>query len=221
MWLIITIATYFFAKSLVNKFNIQLIPPIIISLILLIVFLLLSETEYEVYYKQSHWLSMLLELGVVALSFPLYHQFRYISHHWKLLVITCLTISIMSMVISLTLANVMGADQTLMASMLSQFITTPMAVNVSESLGGEPSVTAIIVLFVGLFGSCVSYPIFHYLRIKTSISRGIPLGAASHVIGTARGMEHSSTDGAFSTVSLVLCGTFTSILSPLAWGCFF
>lgn len=89
---------------------------------------------------------------------------------------------------------------------------------ISEELGGEPAIAAILVLLAGLCGALFAYPIYKMLNIQHPIAKGLTLGTVSHALGTATAFEHSRRDAAFSSLALVLCGVITSIFAPMVMG---
>jgi putative effector of murein hydrolase len=122
--------------------------------------------------------------------------------------------SVMSMLTSSLIAVYMQADITLIASLLGKSVTTPIAMEVSSHLGGEPAIAAILVLIVGLFGAILAYPIYNLLNITHPIAKGLTMGTVSHALGTATCAEKDPQDAAFSSLALVVCGVITSILAP-------
>jgi hypothetical protein len=51
-----------------------------------------------------------------------------------------------------------GADPALLASIATKSITTPLAMSVSQSLGGIPAIAAAVVVVVGILGALMGYP---------------------------------------------------------------
>ena len=49
----------------------------------------------------------------------------------------------------------------------------------------------------------------HADRTAKGVARGVALGTSSHAIGTAKAMELGETEGAMSSLSIVICGIFT------------
>jgi putative effector of murein hydrolase len=87
--------------------------------------------------------------------------------------------SIMSMLTASMIAVSMQVDLELIASLLGKSVTTPIAMEVSSHLGGEPAIAAILVLIVGLFGAMFAYPIYNLLNITHPIAKGLTMGTVS------------------------------------------
>jgi predicted murein hydrolase (TIGR00659 family) len=169
---------------------------------------------YQTYFAQNEVINYLLGPAVVALAFPLYQQIGLIRSKWKTILTSCFVGSVLSMTFGTAIAFSMGADAQLAASILPKSVTTPIAMAVSHQIGGIPAITAVMVIMAGLFGSVVGYPLLKLLRIRPSIAKGLTMGTVSHALGTAKAAEENFQEGAFSSLALVICGVFTSILAP-------
>ncbi|RJX72935.1 LrgB family protein [Vibrio sinensis] len=214
MWLLVTIVVFFFARWLCKKCNTPIMNPLLVSLAILIPLLTLLHIPFETYYADNKWISYLLQPAVVALAYPLYEQIPQIRANWRIILLACGVGSVMSMLTTSLIAVYMKADITLIASLLGKSVTTPIAMEVSSHLGGEPAVAAILVLIVGLCGAIAAYPIYNILNITHPIAKGLTMGTVSHALGTATCAEKNGQDAAFSSLALVLCGVITSVLAP-------
>ncbi|MDN3679099.1 LrgB family protein [Vibrio tapetis subsp. quintayensis] len=214
MWLVITIAVFFFARAVSQKLKNPIMNPLVISVTIIICALLLLDIDFPTYYAEADSLSYLLQPAVVALAYPLYSQLPEIRTRWKIILLACSVGSIMSMLTSSLIAIYLNTDLTLIASLLGKSVTTPIAMEVSSNLGGEPAIAAIFVLIVGLFGAVFAYPIYNLVGITHPIAKGLTMGTVSHALGTSTCIEKDPRDAAFSSLALVLCGVITSILAP-------
>lgn len=82
-------------------------------------------------------------------------------------------------------------------------------------MGGIPSLTAAIVMAVGLIGAICGFKVLEIGRIRREESQGISMGTASHALGTSRAMEKGPSFGAFASLGLILNGVLTAILTPM------
>ncbi|GAM71648.1 lrgA-associated membrane protein lrgB [Vibrio sp. JCM 19236] len=180
--------------------------------------LIVFKVPYQTYFEGNSVLQLLLQPAVVALAYPLYEQLGEIRAKWKLILTTCIIGSVGSMLTAGLLAVWLGAESTLIASIMGKSVTTAIAMQISEELGGEPAIAAILVLLAGLCGALFAYPIYKMLNIQHPIAKGLTLGTVSHALGTATAFEHSRRDAAFSSLALVLCGVITSIFAPMVMG---
>jgi putative effector of murein hydrolase len=108
----------------------------------------------------------------------------------------------------------MGGSAQLAASIGPKSATTPIAMAISQRLGGLPAVTAILVIGTGVFGAIVARYLFGKMRIVSHEVQGFALGIASHGVGTARSFQVSPEMGAFAGLGMGLNGILTAILAP-------
>lgn len=113
------------------------------------------------------------------------------------------------------IARYFGADHTLIASLEPKSVITPIAMSIAGRCGGIPSIAAVVVILVGIFGGMVGPFILERLGISSRIARGLALGSAAHGIGTARTMELETIEGAISGLAIGLMGIMTAILVPV------
>ncbi|MDG3088020.1 CidB/LrgB family autolysis modulator [Vibrio hannami] len=214
MWLFVTLASFWVARLVSAKLNHPLANPLLISLFIVIPLLLITDTSYQTYYHDNEIFMYLLQPAVVALAYPLYEQAREIRANWKIIFLACGVGSVLSMFTASVIAVFLNTDIPLIASILGKSVTTPIAMEVSSHLGGEPAIAAIMVLIVGVFGAIFAYPIYNLVGITHPIARGLTMGTVSHALGTATCLEKNPKEGAFSSLALVLCGVITSFLAP-------
>ncbi len=214
MWLLLTIAVFFVARSLAIKINSPFANPLLISISIIIPTLVMLNVPYETYAADNEWINYLLQPAVVALAYPLYEQLPQIRANWRIIMLACGVGSVMSMLTAGIIAALMGADAPLIAALMGKSVTTPIAMEVASHLGGEPAIAAIMVLLVGVFGAIMAYPIYNMLNITHPVAKGLTMGNVSHALGTATCAERDQQDAAFSSLALVICGVITSILAP-------
>ena len=113
------------------------------------------------------------------------------------------------------LAEMFGASKEVVLSLAPKAVTTPIAMEISASLGGIPPLTAAVVVCTGIFGGLAGFRIVKLSRISSPIAEGLSIGTAAHAIGTSAAMERSDRYGAFSSLGLTLNGILTALLAPL------
>ncbi|MDO4430408.1 MAG: CidB/LrgB family autolysis modulator [Lonepinella koalarum] len=217
LYSILTLAVFFIAMQISKRLKSVLLNTFILTVLLLILVVLLGKIPYVDYMTGNTPLTNLLGLSVVALALPLYEQLRPIAAYWKsILLMTTLT-SFFAMASGAGLALWLGANPKIVATVISKSVTTPIAMAMSENLGGVPAVAAIGVILAGLQGSLLGYIILKKIGLKRSESMGLAIGAVSHALGTVSVMEQDRKAGTYSSISLVLCGIISSVLAPLVF----
>lgn len=210
----LTLLVFFGARKLAKRLKMPLLNPLLVSMVIIIPLLLLTNTPYAHYFAGSKILNDLLQPAVVALAFPLYEQLHQIRARWKSIISICFIGSITAMVSGTAIALWMGATPEIAASILPKSVTTPIAMAVATSIGGIPAISAVCVIFVGILGAVLGHALLNILKITTKASRGLAMGTASHALGTARCAEMDFQEGAFSSLALVICGIITSLTAP-------
>ena len=94
-------------------------------------------------------------------------------------------------------------------TLLPKSVTTAIGMGISEELGGYVSITATVIIITGILGNVIADALFKVFRITEPIAKGIALGTASHAVGTAKAIELGETEGAMSSLSIVVAGILT------------
>ena len=212
--LAITFGIYFFAKLLQKKTGLVLLNPILLTIAALIIFLKMTNISYETYNKGGYLIEFWLKPAVVALGVPLYLQLETIKKQLLPILLSQLAGCIIGIVSVVLIAKLMGASQEVILSLAPKSVTTPIAMEVARSLGGIPSLTAAVVVCVGLLGAILGLKTMKLMRVGSPIAQGLSLGTAAHAVGTSTAMDISSKYGAYASLGLTLNGIFTALLTP-------
>ena len=213
--LVLVVGIYLLSIKLHLKIRFPLLNPVLITILVLIGLLIILDVPYATFKKSSQMINFLLGPSVVALGYILHKQIHYLKGN-VVSVLTSITVgAIVGIASILLIGKLFGADQTLIASLAPKSVTTPIAMALSESNGGIPALTAVIVVVAGVMGSIIAPPIMNWLGIKSPIAKGIALGASSHGVGTATAIQMGAIEGALSGLAIGIMGTITSLLLPL------
>lgn len=214
--LTMTLAAYLVGDYLFRKSGRKAIAnPVLIAIMLLVSILLVTGTTYETYFEGAQFVHFLLGPATVALAIPLYRQFDRVRHSAPAIVVSLLAGSITAVLSATLVAWLLGAPQNVVASIAPKSATTPIAMGISEQIGGLPSLTAVLVILTGITGSMIGTTLMEWLGVRNAGVQGFSLGLASHGIGTARALQVSEVAGAFSALAMGLNGIATSLLAPL------
>ena len=209
-----TIIIYWLAQKLQVKTGILLLNPILITIIIIISFLMVFNIDYEVYHKGSKYIDFFLKPAVVALGVPLYKQLEVIKKQALSIVISQLIGCVTGIVSVVLIAWLMGASKEIIFSLAPKSVTTPIAIEISRSIGGIAPLTASVVIVVGIFGAVFGYSILKLTGVRNPMAQSLSMGNAAHAIGTSKSMEISPVFGAMSSIGLIVNGIFTAILAP-------
>ena len=215
MLLTITVGIYWVTKLLQIKTNSVLLNPILITIIAVICILKSAGISYDTYHEAGKYIEFFLKPSIVALGVPLYLQLSKIKKQVMPIVISQLVGSIVGILSGVFIAKWLGASNDVILSIAPKSVTTPLAIDISSAIGGIPSLTASMVVMVGIFGSVAGFKILQLLHVKNPMSRSLSMGTAGHGLGTAQAMAISQRFGAYSSMGLILNGLFTAILTPI------
>lgn len=173
--LTLVIGTYLASLALYRKTRISLLHPLITSIFVIIVVLKTMDIEYESFQKGSHLIHFLLGPSVVALGYVLYEQIQYLKGNVISILTSVFVGAIVGIVSVIAIGELMGADAALVATLEPKSVTTPIAMGIAEKSGGIPSLTAVIVVAVGIFGSIVG-PSCESVRHRKPHSQRVGIG---------------------------------------------
>ena len=188
--------------------------PILVTILMLIGILKVCGVDYDTYKNAGNMIEFWLKPAIVALGVPLYLQLRNIRRQLFPIVASQLVGCIVGVVSVAGVARLMGASREVVVSLAPKSVTTPIAMEVCSKLGGIPSLTAAIVVCVGLLGAICGFKVLEIGRINRTDSQGISIGTASHAVGTSRAMEKGDDYGVFASLGLILNGLLTALLTP-------
>lgn len=209
-----TIIIYWLAQKLQARTGFILLNPILITILIIIAFLMIFNIDYQTYHNGSKFIDFLLKPAVVALGVPLYKQLKVIKKQALNIVISQLAGCITGIVSVVLIAKLMGASKEIIFSLAPKSVTTPIAIEISRSIGGIAPLTASVVIVVGIFGAVFGYSILKLTGVRNPMAQSLSMGNAAHAIGTFKSMEISPVFGAMSSIGLIVNGIFTAILAP-------
>lgn len=207
--------TYLAAGALYKKVRFCLLHPLLTSIVVIIAVLEILGIPYESFRRSSHLIHFLLGPSVVALGYVLYEQMRYLKGNVVSILTSVFVGAVVGIVSVMLIGKLMGADAALIATLQPKSVTTPIAMGIAEKAGGIPSLTAVIVVAVGIFGSIVGPVVMKVLGIESRIAKGLALGASSHGVGTAAAIQIGAVEGALSGLAIGLMGIMTAVLVPV------
>jgi len=210
----LTLVVFAGSKWLYNRSRIFLLHPVLVSIAVIIVVLSLTKIPYSDYMKGGSIIAFFLGPSVVALGLPLYDQLSRLRGEALSLLVTTLFASAVGIIASTLPFLLFPGPRQVMLSLAPKSITTPIAMVVSQAIGGIPSLTAAFVVLTGVVGAVVGPVVLRLIGIGSGIAFGYALGTASHGIGTARAIEQGELEGAASSLALCLNGIATAVLAP-------
>ncbi len=221
--LTLTLAAYVAGEWLFEKSGQRpIFNPVLIAVVTLVALLAVTGTDYQTYFAGAQFVHFLLGPATVALAVPLYRQIHRIRGSVLAISVAILAGSATAVVTAVGLAWALGASRAILISLAPKSVTAPIAMGISEELGGLPSLTAVLVIVTGVLGAAFGTWVLRVVRIREAHAQGLALGVTSHGIGTARALQIGELAGAFAALAMGLNALATALILPLAgrwlWG---
>ena len=213
--LTLTVGLYCLGGMIYRRTRLPLLHPVLLTFVAVIVFLRCAGIGYERYRDATGILNFALGMSVVALGYLLYEQLERLRGSLLPVGMATLAGCVVGVLSVVYIAMAFGAERQILNSIAPKSVTVPIAVSVAGPLGGNVSVTSVVVFCVGIFGSIFGEWILRRCGVRDPEARGFALGAAAHGIGTARAIEIGAAEGALSGLAMALMGLATALLMPL------
>lgn len=108
-----------------------------LTIAVIIIFLKLTNISFETYNQGGHLIEFWLKPAVVALGVPLYLQLETIKKQLLPIILSQLAGCIVGVISVVLIAKLMGASQEVILSLAPKSVTTPIAMEVTKTLGGS------------------------------------------------------------------------------------
>jgi predicted murein hydrolase (TIGR00659 family) len=216
LWLTATLIAYGSAVRVYSALHMQAFAnPLLTATALIIVALLITGTPYETYFEGAQFIHFLLGPTTVALAIPLVENIGRVRRSLIPIGLALVAGSLTAVVSAVAIAALLGAPRSVLISIAPKSVTAPVAMAISEGIGGIPALTAVLVIFTGLTGALIGRPVMNALGVRDYAARGFAIGIASHGLGTARAFQVSELAGVFAGLAMALNGMMTAVLLPL------
>lgn len=210
---VISLLAYYLGVFLKNKTKKAFVNPLLISIVLVIVFLLVFDIDYESYNQSAKYLSYLLTPATVSLAIPLYQQLELLKKNVTAILLGISAGVLTSLLSVLAMSIVFGLNHEEYVTLLPKSITSAIGMGLSEELGGYATITIAVIIVTGIFGNMIAEFACKLFRIKHPISKGLAIGTSSHAMGTTKALELGQIEGAMSSLSIVVAGLMTVVLA--------
>ena len=212
----LTVILYAFSEILVDRLGLRVLPPFVPACVGIIALLTCTPgVEYKQYAAGAEFINFLLGPATIALALPLYKNRKVIAQQ-ALPILGGVTIAtLVAIVVVYFCAKGLGASEKVLLSLIPKSVTTPIAIDVSKTIGGIPALTTAAVIFTGMLGATFNHKLLKLFGIKNDIAAGLAIGASSHGLGTSACAGMSPVQLAIGGVAIALTGIAACILAPL------
>jgi predicted murein hydrolase (TIGR00659 family) len=216
LWLTATLAAYVLADRVSAACGRHpLANPVLLAVGLLAAVLLTTGTPYPTYFQGAQFVHFLLGPATVALAVPLWRNRREVAQALLPLLAALLAGSVTAVVSAVGIAWAFGAPAPVLAAIAPKSVTAAIAMGVASQLGGDPALTATLVISTGILGAMMAWPLLGALGVRDPAARGFAAGLAAHGIGTARAFQADPVAGSFAGIAMGLNGVVTAAIVPV------
>ena len=210
---VLTLGAYEVGLACKKRWRLAIFNPLLLAIILVVGSLALLKIPYETYQSGAKYISYLLTPATVCLAVPLYEQLELLKKNALAIFAGIIAGVLTSVTLVLLFAVVFHFSHTEYVTFLPKSVTTAIGMGVSEQLGGNVSITVVVIIITGVLGNILGEPILRLFAITNPIAKGVALGSSSHAIGTAKAMELGPVEGAMSGLSIAVAGILTVFAS--------
>ena len=211
----ISLVAYEIGQILYKKTKLPIFNPLLIGIILVIAFLKIFNIDFETYNEGGQFINMFLGPATVILAVPLYKQLLLLKKNFVPIIIGISIGSVVSVISVILLSTVFNLDKEIIISLIPKSVTTPIGVEISNSLGGITGITVMAVILTGITGAIIAPTVCKIFKINNPVARGIGIGTASHAVGTSKALEIGETEGAMSSLAIGIAGLITVVVAPI------
>lgn len=190
--------------------------PVLIAVAVIVPILEACGVSYDTYLRGAGFIHFLLGPAAVALAVPIYDNRQRIRESLGGILAGVAAGATIASASAVTIAWWLGASGEVVRSIAPKSVTTPIAIGISEGIGGHPSMTVVFVILTGIMAAMFSGRVFDWLGVRDWAARGVAAGVAGHGIATAQILSVNQNAGAFAGLSIGLTGLFTALLLPIA-----
>jgi len=221
LWLTATLAAYACGDAAFRAAGRRpFVNPVLVAVVLLGTALWATATPYATYFEGAQFVHFLLGPATVALALPLWDNLGHVRRCALPIAAALLAGSATAVISALGIAWAMGVRGEVLISLAPKSATAPVALGISDAIGGSPTLTAVLVILTGITGAIVATPLLNLLGLTDWRARGFAVGVAAHGIGTARAFQVNPLAGAFAALGMGLNAVLTAALAPAILGLF-
>jgi len=217
LWLTTTLIAYLAADAISAACGRHpLANPVLIAVTLVSIVVVASGTPFPGYFAGAQFVHFLLGPATVAIAVPLFRNSREVRANLLPMASALLAGGMVAILSALGIAALFGTPTVVLASLAPKSVTAGIAMGIAEQLGGEPALTAVLVICTGLIGAIIVTPLMNALGIKDYAARGFAAGLAAHGLGTARAFTVDEVAGTFAGIAMGLNAVLTTLIVPFA-----
>lgn len=211
--IVLSIFAYAIGVFLNKKTKSPLVNPLLVAMALIIIILQVFNIPYEDYNAGGKIITMMIAPATAALGYSIYRQIVTLKKYFIPIFAGCFMGSLASLGSVFLLCKLFGIEEAITSSLMPKSVTTAIAMEISEQLGGIPAITVPFVIITGVLGAVLSPLLIKLFRIDHEVAQGVAIGSSSHAVGTSKALELGQIQGAMSGISIGVSGIITVLLA--------
>lgn len=209
--ILLTLVAHIIARILAKR--LKWLPMVVTALVLVLVFLFITQWDYEHYYSVAKpvfdrllgYVTVLLAIPLAAMSFK--------GLPVKRLTLIVLLASLVGALLPMSLAYLFSLSQETILAFATRSVTTPIGLSVADLIKAPLAMANLIIIVSGIVGGTVAPLLFRGL--DDDRAKGLALGLAAHAFGTVEAWQISPTAGRYAAFGLAVNGLLTAIWVPI------
>ena len=211
----LTIGTYLIGVWVQRRTRAALANPVLIAIVLIGLAMWALHISYTAYFSGAQMLHFLLGPATVALAVPLARSVEAMRRSLWPMLAALATGAVVGAVSGYGLVRGLGGSQVLALSMLPKSLTTPIAIGVSQGIGGIGSLTAVLAIAAGILVAVVIKETLRVLKIQDPAAIGLAAGTAGSGVGASQVIPEHALSAAFAGVAIGANGFLTAVIAPV------
>lgn len=213
--LVLCLGTFQIGGWIQKKIKSPVANPLLIAIILIITTLKITGIPLAAFNAGGNIISVFLAPATALLALSVYRQLSLLKKYLLPIILGCFAGVLTSFFSAYVLCRLLKLSDVLILSLLPKSVTTPIAMEISQQLGGIVPVTVTAVVITGIMGAILSPCLIKLFHVRNPVAMGVGIGACSHAIGTSKAVEMGEIEGAMSGISLCVSGILMVLLSQI------
>jgi len=181
---------------------------VLISILLIGGILGITGTPYRTYFASAQLIHFLLGPATVALAVPLVRNLGHLRRSLPGVALALTAGSLVSAIGGIALVEICGGSRAAALSMAPKAVTTPIAIEVTQTVGGIPSLAAVLAIAGGVLVAISIQSLLKWAKITDWRAFGLAAGTAGSGIGAAHAISFDEIAGTFAALAIGLTRKF-------------
>jgi putative effector of murein hydrolase len=215
-WLALTVGVWCLADAVAAVVGRHPVAnPLLMSIIAIVLLLKVTGTSYAVYSSGIQFIEFLIGPAIVSIAVPLFKNWSTVKRNAVPILTSLLVGSVTAIASAALMGRMVGLPETITLSLVPKSATTGVAMAISQSLGGEPTMTSTFTVTTSIISAVLLVSFMRLLRVRDMAAIGFAAGLSAHSVGTARAFQLDPVAGTFAGTALCLNAILTAVITPI------